>query len=120
MREAYSCGLEATFDVIGGKWKFVILWRLHPEARRFGELKRLVVGITEKMLIQQLREMVADGLVHRRAYPEIPPRVEYSLTPMGISLKDLLAPMCEWGSRYIEQMGGKDLCPESEPQTECV
>ncbi len=120
MRAVYSCGLEATFDVIGGKWKCLILWRLHPDARRFGELKRLVTGITEKMLIQQLREMEADGLVRRQAYPEIPPRVEYSLTPMGISLKELLGPLCEWGSKYIEQMGGQHLCEDAEAQTQCV
>jgi DNA-binding HxlR family transcriptional regulator len=108
-RTTYSCGLEATFDVISGKWKAIILWRLHPQPRRFGELKRLVAGITEKMLIQQLKEMEADGLVHRKAYPEVPPRVEYSLTDIGISLKDLLPPLCEWGTKHMKRIGKRYL-----------
>ena len=120
-RTAYSCGLEATFDIIGGKWKVVILWQLHDETRRFGELKRLVVGISEKMLIQQLREMEADGLVLRKAYPEIPPRVEYSLSPMGVSLKTLLGPLCPWSSKHITQIGKRHLiesdCPSPAART---
>ncbi len=112
-RTSYSCGLEAAFDVIGGKWKVIILWRLHPGPKRFGELKRLVAGISEKMLIQQLKEMEADGLVCRKAFPEIPPRVEYSLTPMGISLKDLLPPLCEWGTKHIKQIGKRYLRKKS-------
>lgn len=112
-RAKYSCGLEAAFDVIGGKWKLLIMWQLHPEPKRFGELKRLVVGVTEKMLIQQLREMEADGLVHREAYPEIPPRVTYSLTPMGLSLKELLPPLCEWGTRHMKRIGQRHLQQEA-------
>ncbi|WP_020475096.1 winged helix-turn-helix transcriptional regulator [Zavarzinella formosa] len=112
-RTTYSCGLEAAFDVIGGKWKVVILWMLHPEPKRFGELKRLVVGITEKVLIQQLKDMETDGLIVRKAYPEIPPKVEYSLTPMGMSLKELLGPLCEWGTKHIKQIGDQHLCQEA-------
>jgi DNA-binding HxlR family transcriptional regulator len=108
MREhAYTCGLEAALDVIGGKWKVLILWQLHPDLRRFGELKRLVVGISEKMLIQQLREMEEDGIVRRQAYSEIPPRVEYSLTEFGVSLREALVPLCGWGSKHMERIGAR-------------
>ena len=100
--KGYYCGLEAALDIIGGKWKALILWELHGRTRRFGELRRAVVGISEKMLIQQLRELEADGLVHREAYPEIPPRVEYSLTEVGVSLNEVLEPLCEWGERHAD------------------
>ncbi len=103
--KTYNCGLEAALDVIGGKWKVLILWRLHPDRRRFGELKRLVKGISEKMLIQQLREMEADGIVCRQAFHEIPPRVEYSLTDFGVSLKEALTTLCEWGGIHMKRIG---------------
>jgi DNA-binding HxlR family transcriptional regulator len=106
-RQMYSCGLEAALDVIGGKWKVLILWPLHPTPRRFGELKRLVPGISEKMLIQQLREMEADGIVARKVFYEVPPRVQYSLTPFGVSLKEVLAPLCEWGDTHMKRIGMK-------------
>src|SRR3954465_16034335 len=94
----YDCGLAASLDGIGGKWKPIVLWHLAPGARRFGELRRLVAGISEKMLIQQLREMERDGIVDRNDFREIPPRVEYSLTPFGVSLTIALRPLCEWGA----------------------
>ena len=72
-KQSYGCGLEAALAVIGGKWKPIVLWHLMPEPRRFGELRRLVTGISEKMLIQQLREMEADGIVARKDFREIPP-----------------------------------------------
>lgn len=105
--QAYSCGLEAALDVIGGKWKTLILWRLDAQPRRFGELRGRVTGISEKMLIQQLRELEADGAVRRRAYQEIPPRVEYSLTDFGVSLRHALAPLCDWGAEHMETIGAK-------------
>lgn len=95
-----SCGLGPAFQVIGGKWKALILWLVHTEPRRFGELKRLVPDISEKMLIQQLREMEADGLVHREIFHEVPPRVEYSATPLGQSLDKALAPLAVWGQEH--------------------
>jgi DNA-binding HxlR family transcriptional regulator len=95
-----SCGIGPAFEVIGGKWKALILWEMHAEPRRFGELKRLVPGISEKVLIQQLRELEADGLLTRKAFPEIPPRVEYALTRFGSSLNEALAPLADWGERY--------------------
>src|SRR5258708_39203565 len=100
-KHASGCGLEAALDVLGGKWKPIVLWNLAPGARRFGELRRLVTGISEKMLIQQLREMQRDGIVAREDFREIPPRVEYSLTPFGVSLQEALRPLCDWGTEHI-------------------
>ena len=100
----YSCGLDAAVDVIGGKWKALILWELHTGVRRFGELRRALEGISEKMLIQQLRELEADGLVHREVYREVPPRVEYSLTELGESLNEALKPLGDWGEAHMERI----------------
>lgn len=108
---SYYCGLDATIAVIGGKWKALILWELREGVRRFGALRRSVEGISEKMLIQQLRELEADGLVHREAYPEIPPRVEYSLTELGVSLNEALLPLCHWGERYGDDIQAIRRCP---------
>jgi DNA-binding HxlR family transcriptional regulator len=97
----YSCGLAAALDVVGGKWKPIVLWHLAPSPRRFGELRRLVTGISEKMLIQQLRELEGDGIVSRKDFHEVPPRVEYALTPFGVSLIEALEPLCVWGSTHM-------------------
>jgi DNA-binding HxlR family transcriptional regulator len=105
-REAYGCGLEAALAVVGGKWKPIVLWHLAPGSRRFGELRRLVTGISEKMLVQQLREMEADAIVSRKDFRELPPRVEYSLTPFGISLSDALRPLCDWGREHMGRIEG--------------
>ena len=102
----YECGLDAAVDVIGGKWKVSILWALAEKPRRPGELRRGVKGISEKMLIQQLRQMEADGLVMRTAYPEIPPRVEYALTPLGESLNQALIPLGDWGDEHMDSIAG--------------
>jgi DNA-binding HxlR family transcriptional regulator len=105
MREkTYYCGLEAALDVIGGKWKVLVLWALRSEAQRFGELRRSVEGISEKMLIQHLKEMQADGIVTRKDFKEVPPRVEYALTPFGNSLYAALAPLCEWGTLHMKRI----------------
>lgn len=98
----FNCGIGPAFEVIGGKWKAVILYELSTKPVRTGELRRLLAGITEKMLIQQLRELEADGLVVRTAYPEVPPRVEYSLTVAGAELNKALAPIADWGRNYAE------------------
>jgi DNA-binding HxlR family transcriptional regulator len=103
-RQAYECGLEAALAVVGGKWKPIVLWHLAPGPRRFGELRRLVTGISEKMLIQQLRQMEADGIVARKDHREIPPRVEYSLTRFGVSLGEALRPLCDWGREHMERI----------------
>lgn len=98
-----SCGLGPAFEVIGGKWKGLLLWLVHTKPRRFGELKRLVPGISEKMLIQTLREMEANGLVHREVFHQVPPRVEYSITRLGVSLDEALVPLALWGQRYAKR-----------------
>lgn len=101
----YSCGLGPAFDVIGGRWKAAILWELHEKPLRFGELKRRIPGITEKMLIQQVREMETDGIVLRKVFREVPPRVEYSLSEVGYSLNTSLDALAEWGERYAAERG---------------
>ena len=106
-RDAYchhGCGLEAALAVVGGKWKPIVLWHLSGGARRFGELRRLVMGISEKMLIQQLREMEADGIVARKDFREVPPRVEYALTEFGVSLAGALRPLCDWGREHMARI----------------
>jgi DNA-binding HxlR family transcriptional regulator len=105
--QPYSCGLGPAFEVIGGKWKALILWELSVKPCRFGELKRLVSGISEKMLIQQLREMEADGIVHRQIFHEVPPRVEYSVTPIGASLNAALGPLADWGEKHASRLEAK-------------
>ena len=100
----YNCGLDAAIDVIGGRWKSLVLWALHKEPLRFGDLKRSVAGISEKMLIQSLRELEHDGIVHREAYAEIPPRVEYSLTERGQALNTALLPLGEWGETNMHHI----------------
>lgn len=100
-RSNYYCPVEVTLDVIGGKWKCVILWWLRDRPRRFGELKQLLPGITQKVLATQLRELEADGLVHREVYREKPPRVEYSLTSYGATLEPITDLMCEWGKNHL-------------------
>jgi len=103
-KRAYTCGLEAALDVIGGKWKLMVLYHLAPGTRRFGELRRMVTGISEKMLIQQLREMERDGIVDRHDFREVPPRVEYALTSFGVSLIVALGPLCEWGTKHMARI----------------
>jgi DNA-binding HxlR family transcriptional regulator len=110
----YSCGLEAALEVIGGKWKVLILWALRSQAHRFGELRRLVPGISEKMLIQHLKEMEADGIVKRRDFKEVPPRVEYALTAFGRSLNAALTPLCEWGTLHMRRIGARKEAAEVE------
>jgi DNA-binding HxlR family transcriptional regulator len=97
----YTCGLDAAADVIGGKWKPRILWALHHGPRRFGELRKEVSGVTEKMLIQQLRELESRDIVHREVFRQVPPKVEYSLTALGESLNEALAPLDAWGADHI-------------------
>ncbi|MFF4771997.1 winged helix-turn-helix transcriptional regulator [Microtetraspora fusca] len=98
---AYVCGIDAAMAVIGGKWKVLILWALNERPCRFGELRRLVPGVTEKVLASHLRELEADGIVHREVYDEVPPHVEYSLTPLGVSLNEALGPLGAWGRENV-------------------
>jgi DNA-binding HxlR family transcriptional regulator len=101
-RKDQQCPAERTLDIIGGRWKVLILWQLFQGERRFSELFRALAGITQKMLTQQLRELEKDGIVHRQVYPQIPPKVEYSLTPLGESLRPVVDAMCAWGLRQGE------------------
>jgi DNA-binding HxlR family transcriptional regulator len=103
-QKTYFCGLDAALDVMGGKWKGLILWALQSQARRFGELRREVRGISEKMLIQHLKELEADGIVTRRDFKQVPPRVQYALTPFGHSLSDALTPLCQWGTLHMKRI----------------
>jgi DNA-binding HxlR family transcriptional regulator len=103
-REFYNCPVEAAIDVMGGRWKPLILWWLSQRTHRFGELRRAMPGITEKMLTQQLRELEKDGIVSRRVYPTVPPKVEYSLTKYGRSLKRALRAICEWGRLHMKRI----------------
>ncbi|BDA73051.1 HxlR family transcriptional regulator [Calothrix sp. PCC 7716] len=97
-----TCEVESTIKVIGGRWKVLIIRELMT-VKRFGELQRALPGITQKMLTQQLRELEDNGIVRRQVYPQIPPKVEYSLTPLGETLKPLLYAMHEWGVKYLQQ-----------------
>jgi DNA-binding HxlR family transcriptional regulator len=103
--KTYNCPVEAAVDVFGGKWKALILWWLQERTWRFAELRRQIPGITEKMLTQQLRELEADGIVYRRVYPTVPPKVEYSLTEYGRSLKRALRAICDWGRNHLQRIG---------------
>jgi DNA-binding HxlR family transcriptional regulator len=102
-KKDYQCPVEATLDVIGGKWKPIILWQLKAEKLRFSGLQQSMLGISPKMLTKQLRELEEAGLVLREVYPEIPPRVEYSLTEFGKTVLPVLDALCEWGSKYLEK-----------------
>jgi DNA-binding HxlR family transcriptional regulator len=95
------CPVTAAVDVIGGKWKPVIVYYLLERTHRFGELRRRIPGVTQQMLTLQLRELERDGLVHREVYREVPPKVEYALTPLGRSLGPVLRAMTSWGAGYL-------------------
>lgn len=105
----YKCGIDVTLAVMGGKWKASILWHLAQQTMRFSDLQRQFNDTTRKMLTQQLREMETDGLVHREVYPQVPPKVEYSLTSKGKSIYPILEQMCVWGKEYcwIEDVNRK-------------
>jgi len=100
-RRETRCPAEITLNVIGGRWKIPILWHLAQGTRRFSELRRGLDGVTQKVLTQQLRELERDGIVHREVYPQVPPRVEYSLTTLGKSLRPVVEAMCKWGMRQM-------------------
>ncbi|MCE6997898.1 helix-turn-helix transcriptional regulator [Saccharothrix sp. S26] len=107
-RGPYFCGIDAAMDVVSGKWKVLILWELADHGvRRFAQLRRGLPGVSEKMLVQQLRELEEDGLVHREVFAEVPPRVEYALTDEGRSLNEALAPLGAWGTERIRRIGAE-------------
>ena len=99
-----DCGLDAALMVMGGKWKALILYHLRSGPRRFSDLKRLVTGISEKVLIQQLRELAAAEVLIRHDYQQVPPKVDYTMTPFGMTLVETLRPLCEWGTEHRERI----------------
>lgn len=103
-----ECPVEATLDIMGGKWKGVILFRLIEGTKRFGELQRLLCKITQRTLTNQLRQLEADGLIRRKVYAVVPPKVEYSLTDKGKSLSGLLVCMHDWGMENLISPSVKD------------
>lgn len=100
---------ERALRVISGRWKAVILYHLFDRPKRLSELKRLVPAISQKVLIQQLREMEEHGLVHREVFRQVPPRVDYSATPLGSSLEPVLLALCQWGQRHAAELNELDL-----------
>ncbi|ANS74532.1 MarR family transcriptional regulator [Paenibacillus yonginensis] len=102
-----GCPVEATLSVMGGKWKAVILWRLVKGTKRFNELERSISQITRKMLTEQLRELERDNLIIRNVYPEVPPKVEYSLSDYGRTFIPVLQSMAQWGLVHLERTAGR-------------
>lgn len=117
-----ECGLDVSLAVMGGKWKPLILYHLHPGPKRFGDLKRLVAGISEKVLIQQLRELVAAEVLVRHDYRQVPPKVDYTLTPLGGTLVEALMPLCVWGVRHRSRVEAMQVSPVlvAEPSEEAT
>ncbi|WP_347552576.1 helix-turn-helix domain-containing protein [Pseudalkalibacillus hwajinpoensis] len=114
--KTFNCEKELTLAVIGGKWKMLILWHLGKQGtKRFGELKSLMPGITQRMLVNQLRELEDDQIVNRKVYPVVPPKVEYSLTEQGETLMPILDSMYEWGQNY-----NKNVIQKTSEKTESV
>lgn len=101
--QSIQCPVEATLQLIGGKYKSLILWHLIGKTLRFNELSKLIISATPKMLTQQLRELENDGLINRTVYAVVPPKVEYSLTKLGESMIPILEAMCAWGANYLEE-----------------
>ena len=101
MSNKQNCPVEATLELIGGKYKALILWHLAESKLRYSQLRQQISGITPKMLTQQLRELEARQLIHREVFPIVPPKVEYSLTDLGKSLIPILVAMRDWGSNYL-------------------
>ncbi len=115
-KETQQCPVTTALSIIGGKWKVIILWHLKEGGvKRFGELQRLVTGISQKMLTQELRDLEETGLVSRKVYPVVPPKVEYSLTETGWSLKPLLEQLCDWGKQYRNTRDAASLLSTLEP-----
>lgn len=98
-----GCAVEAAIEVMGGKWKGVLLFHLLGGTLRFGQLRKLLPGVTQRMLTQQLRELEADGIVERTVHAQVPPRVDYALTPFGATLSPIVRMMRDWGEAYLER-----------------
>jgi DNA-binding HxlR family transcriptional regulator len=100
----FSCGLDATLRLISGKWKPLVLFFLRDGSKRYSELKRAIKDVSDKVLIQQLKDLEADGVLARTDYKEVPPRVDYALTPLGRSLAEAIVPLCTWGTEHMAEM----------------
>ena len=116
-----NCPVEATLDLIGGKYKALILWHLSDGKLRFSQLRQRITKATPKMLTQQLRELESQQLIHREVYPVIPPTVEYSLTQTGRSLMPILVAMRDWGAEYLRSKDQEPCCfmMDSDPMNSC-
>jgi DNA-binding HxlR family transcriptional regulator len=112
----HGCPIETTLDVLGGKWKGMVLHRLLYGTMRFNELKRMIPPVTQRMLTRQLRELERDGVIRRKVYAEVPPKVEYSLTTFGLSLKPILLMMSDWGEQYQDKI--RNLKGKAQPRPE--
>jgi DNA-binding HxlR family transcriptional regulator len=110
--QEFHCAMDVTMRYIGGKWKTVVLWYLRKDKKRFSELRKLIPNITEKMLSLQLKDLEKDGVVTRKVYPEVPPRVEYYLTPFGKSMIPMLEEIAKWG-RHLSETKGKIVAKKS-------
>ena len=110
MNKTDNCPVEATLDLIGGKYKALILWHLSEGQLRFSELRKVIKTATPKMLTQQLRELEAQALIHREVFPVVPPKVEYSLTELGRSLLPILVAMRDWGADYMRSRNLESRC----------
>lgn len=110
MKTANICPVETTLNLIGGKYKALILWHLSENTLRFSELRKMISGATPKMLTQQLRELESQNLIHREVFPIIPPKVEYSLTELGKSLMPVLYAMRDWGVGYLRSKNMEPTC----------
>jgi DNA-binding HxlR family transcriptional regulator len=102
-KETFQCPVEATIQLMGGKYKAIILWHLINKTLRYSELHKLIPKATDKMLAQQLRELEKDKLINRTVYPVVPPKTEYSLTDFGKTLSSILDAMCDWGDDYLSK-----------------
>ena len=117
---ATKCPVEVTLGLVGGKWKSLVIWHLCGRTLRFSELSRAMPGVTAKMLTMQLRELETSGLVKRTIYAEVPPRVEYSLTSTGQSLRPILEAMYAWGAVYMAKRGEEPTCGMDPPKDGAV
>ncbi len=97
-----NCPVEAALDIIGGKWKAILIFHILEGPKRFGELGRLLPGLTQRMLTTQLRELERDGVILRTVFPQVPPKVEYSITPFGSTLEPLLQELAKWSEQHVK------------------
>lgn len=109
---AYNCPVEAAMDVVGGKYKAIIIYHLIDATLRYNELQKEIPQATPKMLSQQLKELEADGIINRVLYPVVPPKTEYSLTELGKTLVPIVQALCDWGESYFQRLGVPNPCDE--------